>query len=278
MEAAVKNPRMSRPSPALVISIISLVVALGGTAYAVNSINGRLITRHSIPANRLVSHSVGAGQINKKSLGTVLNTAKLGGRPAGSYLTASATAVNANELGGVPAGDFLSSAGTAANASALGGIGAGGFVQGSAHATLGVADAPVSAAAGVCGESVGVPQVTIATVAGFGAITGFCAGYNDGAPICGFEFQNSSGQTLSGMDHETLGGEGIKTPEQHIAFVEIANGEPIAAETDLPDQSALWQLGIAGSSPLTMTAIVTDSHPEAGASACHFQAQVMTSG
>jgi hypothetical protein len=51
------------PSPAFVISLIALFVALGGTtAYASGLISGRQIVNHSIPANKLTAAAVNALQ------------------------------------------------------------------------------------------------------------------------------------------------------------------------------------------------------------------------
>jgi hypothetical protein len=62
-----------RPSPAMVVAIVALVVALGGTAYAAGSINGGAIQKQSI----------GAGKIKHKTLtGYQINTNKLGLIPA----------------------------------------------------------------------------------------------------------------------------------------------------------------------------------------------------
>jgi hypothetical protein len=55
--------RLRAPSPALVISLIALFVALGGTtAYASGLISGRQIVNHSIPANKLTAAAVNALQ------------------------------------------------------------------------------------------------------------------------------------------------------------------------------------------------------------------------
>lgn len=62
-----------RPSPALAISIIALVVALAGTAYAAQTINGGSIKKQTI----------GAGKLKRKTLtGYQINTSKLGVVPA----------------------------------------------------------------------------------------------------------------------------------------------------------------------------------------------------
>jgi hypothetical protein len=55
--------RLRAPSPALVISLIALFVALGGTtAYASGLISGRQIVDHSIPAKKLTAAAVTAFQ------------------------------------------------------------------------------------------------------------------------------------------------------------------------------------------------------------------------
>jgi hypothetical protein len=262
------------PSPALVVSILALVVALGGTAYAVTSINGRQIARHSIPGNRLVAHTIGAAQVNKKSLGTVqaaTNATELGGQPASAYLRSTSTAANASTLGGVPASGFLPAGGTAANAAELGGIGAGGFVQGSAHVVDGGATTPVSEAA--CSET--APRAIVATIPGYGTIDGFCAHYNGGLPICQYDFNNSSGQTLTGLDQLTIGSEGLKLSEPRMSYASVASGAAISESTNLNLESTLLQLG-AGS--LHMTALLSESHVAKSATQCQFEAEVTSAG
>jgi hypothetical protein len=65
--------RRKRPSPAMVVAITSLVVAMAGTAYAAQTINGGAIKKQTI----------GAGKLKKKTLtGFQINTNKLGVVPA----------------------------------------------------------------------------------------------------------------------------------------------------------------------------------------------------
>jgi hypothetical protein len=52
--------RLRAPSPAVVISLIALFVALGGTAYASGLISGKQIVNHSIPAKKLTAAAVRA--------------------------------------------------------------------------------------------------------------------------------------------------------------------------------------------------------------------------
>jgi hypothetical protein len=60
-----------RPSPALLISIIALIVALAGTAYAAQKINGNLIEKHTIGGGKLKHKTLTGYQINKGKLGIV---------------------------------------------------------------------------------------------------------------------------------------------------------------------------------------------------------------
>lgn len=65
--------RKRRPSPAMVVAVIALIVALAGTAYAAQSINGGSIKKQTI----------GGGKLKKKTLtGFQINTNKLGVIPA----------------------------------------------------------------------------------------------------------------------------------------------------------------------------------------------------
>lgn len=51
-------PRFRRPSPATVISLVALGVALGGTGYAATQINGNTIAPGTVTATQLASSSV----------------------------------------------------------------------------------------------------------------------------------------------------------------------------------------------------------------------------
>lgn len=62
-----------KPSPAMIVALIALSVALAGTAYAAQSINGGAIKKQTI----------GGGKLKKKTLtGFQINTNKLGVVPA----------------------------------------------------------------------------------------------------------------------------------------------------------------------------------------------------
>jgi hypothetical protein len=79
-----------RPSPAMVVALIALVVALGGTAYAAQTINGGAIKKQTI----------GGGKLKHKTLtGFQINTAKLGVVPAAKRATDTYWAVVNNPAG-----------------------------------------------------------------------------------------------------------------------------------------------------------------------------------
>lgn len=76
-----------RLSFANVVAMIALFVALGGSVYASNKINGKTIKKGSEPGNRLKNDSVTGKQVNESTLGTVPNADALGGAPVSAYLT-----------------------------------------------------------------------------------------------------------------------------------------------------------------------------------------------
>jgi hypothetical protein len=82
--------KQRRPSPAMVVAIVALVVALAGTAYAAQTINGGAIKKQTI----------GAGKIKHKTLtGYQINTNKLGVVPAAARAAHTYWAVVNNPTG-----------------------------------------------------------------------------------------------------------------------------------------------------------------------------------
>jgi hypothetical protein len=107
-----RTPRFRRPSPALVIAVLALVVALGGTAYAVKQINGSTIKQRSIPGDRIRNNALTGTQINEARLGRVnearnATNSKFALRSSAADSAANAlNAGNASALGGNPASAF----------------------------------------------------------------------------------------------------------------------------------------------------------------------------
>jgi hypothetical protein len=91
--------RISRPSPALVISLIALFVALGGTGYAAVKINGKNIKNKTIAGKKLKNKTITGGKVKSNTLtGTQINESKLGAVPSAVNAT---NAVNASNLSGL---------------------------------------------------------------------------------------------------------------------------------------------------------------------------------
>jgi len=63
--------RIGRPSPAMIVAMIALVVALAGTAYAAQTINGGSIKKQTIGAGKLKHKTLTGYQINTNKLGVV---------------------------------------------------------------------------------------------------------------------------------------------------------------------------------------------------------------
>jgi hypothetical protein len=96
-----------RHSPALVIAVIALFVALGGSVYAAKKakLDGRAIRAKSLPGNRLKPHSIAANR---------LMPGVLAGSAANGPLTG--TDINELTLGQVPSATHADSADTAQSA------------------------------------------------------------------------------------------------------------------------------------------------------------------
>lgn len=63
--------RGRRPSPAMIVALVALVVALGGTAIAAQTINGGAIKKQTIGGGKLKQKTLTGFQINTNKLGTV---------------------------------------------------------------------------------------------------------------------------------------------------------------------------------------------------------------
>jgi hypothetical protein len=66
-----KRLRGRRPSPAMIVSVIALIVALTGTAYAAQKINGGAIKKQTIGGGKLKHKTLTGFQINTNKLGVV---------------------------------------------------------------------------------------------------------------------------------------------------------------------------------------------------------------
>lgn len=89
--------RFSRPSPALVISLIALFVALGGTGYAALKVSGKNVKNRSLTGKDIKRNSLGRNEVKESSLGKVGSAGRADS--AGSAGSAG-SAANSSALGG----------------------------------------------------------------------------------------------------------------------------------------------------------------------------------
>jgi hypothetical protein len=99
--------RLRRPSPALAIAVLALVVALGGSAYAVRQINGTTIRIRSIPANRIANNALTGTQINEARLGRVNEARNATNSKFALRASAADSAANALNAGSARSADTL---------------------------------------------------------------------------------------------------------------------------------------------------------------------------
>lgn len=127
---------LSRPSPALIVAIVALFAALGGTGYAAAKMSGTAIQKGTLPANRIVAESIGSKQVDEARLATVPSA------------QAAQTAVDAQHA---KAADSATSADAAQSAQQLQGRGPGAFMASATR--VATTDGPV-----VSGAGAGTPQ------------------------------------------------------------------------------------------------------------------------
>jgi hypothetical protein len=105
-----RTSQSRRPSPAMVVAIIALIVALAGTAYAAQTINGGAIKKQTIGGGKLKEKTLTGFQINTNKLGVVPSAKRAAhtywavvDNPAGAgnaVLARASDAITATEAGG----------------------------------------------------------------------------------------------------------------------------------------------------------------------------------
>jgi hypothetical protein len=81
-----KKRKLRRPSPALVVSMVALFVALGGSAYAATKIGTKQIKNGAVTAAKLRKEAVTAAKIKNGSIGGAkLDLAHLGTVPSAAH-------------------------------------------------------------------------------------------------------------------------------------------------------------------------------------------------
>jgi hypothetical protein len=101
------------PSPAMVIALIALIVALTGTSFASDAvsqisavINGKKIKKHSIAGKALKNNTLTGTQINESKLGKVPKAKDADHATSADNATNAANAANAAALGGVGSANY----------------------------------------------------------------------------------------------------------------------------------------------------------------------------
>jgi len=87
-----------RPSPAMVVALAALVVALGGVGYAAVTINGAQLENRSVPGKKLKNNTLGGAEIKESKLGKV---------PTAAHADSATTATNSTALGGTSASRYV---------------------------------------------------------------------------------------------------------------------------------------------------------------------------
>jgi hypothetical protein len=111
-----------RPSPSMVISVIALIVAMGGTGYAAlslpkNSVGSKQLKKNAVTASKIKKNAITGSKVKNRSLtGADLNAGTVGKVPSAANADHAAAADNATNAG------HAGSADSATNADAVGGL------------------------------------------------------------------------------------------------------------------------------------------------------------
>jgi hypothetical protein len=186
-DAGIRSARMrGRLSYANVMATIAVLIALGGTAYAVTKINGKSIKKHTILGNRLKDDTLTGLQVNESKLDKVPLAAKADNATHADSASSADNATKANSATTADSATTATSATTAANAdnaAALGGLSAAQLKATSFTSIGGTCANPTSATS--CGSAtVNLPATSDVFVLGTGLWYGTDSGDNSEAGEC----------------------------------------------------------------------------------------------
>ena len=257
------NRRVRRPSAAMVVACLALIVAVSGTAVAAQQLvaGDKLVKPRSLSGNRLRNHTLTGTQINLRKLGTV---------PRAARATTAATATHATSAAVATTAGTATSAGTANNANALGGSPPSSFQ---------------SRVAGTCTAASGIQQVNTDGTVGCGPVS-----FYSGRIVIALNASPTTFLTIPGIAHIvslncTAGGanaelenDGKSTDIWQGGDTSYINTSWLGVTTpNAVTAGATYHLG-RGSGPGAQVIAITIS-TEATGSNCIYQgfAQVMTS-
>lgn len=90
-----------RISPASLLALVALFVALGGTSYAAIQINGKDLKNKSVPGKKLKNKTIAGAKVKDNTLtGKQINELKLGAVPNATNATNAVNATNAANVAG----------------------------------------------------------------------------------------------------------------------------------------------------------------------------------
>jgi hypothetical protein len=169
----------------MIVALLALTVALGGTAVAAVVINGKNIKNGTVTGKKLKNNTVTGKKVKESSLGRV---------PLANRANSATSATSATNAASA------ATAATAANADKLGGLAPGAFVQGTGKSVSGSVSTGTS-----------TTNQTILEIAGIGRVQADCAANGLDATL---EFVNASGGTLNVIGHsiDTPGNASIVSP------------------------------------------------------------------
>jgi hypothetical protein len=82
----------------MIVALIALFVALGGSVYAASRIDGHTIEVRSLPGNRIVTNSVTGNEVNERRLAKVPNADKLDGINSSAFSRVASSGIPANAI------------------------------------------------------------------------------------------------------------------------------------------------------------------------------------
>jgi hypothetical protein len=246
-----KKPRTRRPSAAMVVASLALIVALTGTAVAAQQLvrGDTLIKQRSLSGNRLRNHTLTGKQINLAKLGTVPSAVHATAAVNAGHAASADTATNATQLGGSPPSAFQSRVTGACTASS-------GIQQVNADGTVGCG--PVSFYSGRVVTALNAPTTTFLTIPGIAHVVSLnCQAANANA-----EIENDGKTTDIWLSGDT----------NYVGTNWLGSNSPSVATG-----GTTWHLGSGSGTGAVVIAVTISTH--ATGTSCIFQgsAQVMTS-
>jgi hypothetical protein len=181
--------RHLRPSPALILALIALSVALSGTAVAAAKINGKNLKNRSVAAAKIKVNSLTGTEIREAKLGRVPLAAKADSATEATSAATATSAVNAEKLGGLaPAA----------------------FAQGGGHVYNATVDVPANTS-----------NAAILSVPGIGTVQADCSVAGDSSIL---ELKNESGGTLALIGSSTTTAGAVTLTPNDGALADAATG------------------------------------------------------